>query len=245
MQITSWNVFRRNMEALYGVKELVDAGHDILCLQEVPELLLEDILQLMPYNYTCLESVWRNGRSKSYLVILSNYPIEMPTTVPHKQWPSLRNELHGQTESFEFQQINIMCNGQQWRIFNVHLPLNVSPFSRIREWLRIHRRFSSSSHNIICGDFNAFADPLWNMLVAPFFGYRPKDVFIHERNELRNFIFRKKLINPFGRWRTQMHLPFQLDFILHPKLVTGTNAIRWPSRMGSDHWPISIKLKKS
>lgn len=239
MKIATWNAYRQNPRAIAGITTLL-SGHDVLCLQEVHHDILEDVLKLAPHNHVSDECTWRKGRS--YVVTLSHHPIVKAESLRHRHWPSLRNALQGQKEGRYFQRLDIEKDGQPWRIVNAHLPLNVSPFCRMGEWARMWAETAEHGRNIVCGDFNTFAGPIWAVLVGPFMGFRMRDVFIHERRRLRKFIAEKYFENPFAQWRTQMHLPYQLDFLLHGENLKANNAQRWPDRLGSDHWPLSAEF---
>ena len=60
MKIATWNLDRRNDNALDGVKTLI-AEHEVLCLQEVHEDILDDVTALTEHHfiadectYTCM-----------------------------------------------------------------------------------------------------------------------------------------------------------------------------------------------
>lgn len=240
MKIATWNAYRHNTQALEGIAVLM-GQHDVLCLQEVHHDILQDVLKYAPYHHTSDECTWKTGRS--YIVTLSKHPISNAQNVRHRHWPSLSNWLQQQTEGRFFHHIDILKKGKSWRIINAHLPLSVSPFCRMREWARLWRHTAKHGRTLICGDFNAFHDPFVGLFVAPFMGHRLKDFLIHERRRLRTFLSKKKFGNPFAPWRTQMHLPYQLDFILHSEALITHNALRWQGRLGSDHWPLSAEFK--
>lgn len=242
MKIATWNVHRRNKKTLKGV-QLLMAEHDVLCLQEINETLLEDVLKTAPHNYVSDECTWRGG--KSYIVTLSKYPITDGECIQHKHWHSLRNILKGQKEGRYFQRVDIDHKGTNWRVVNAHLPLNVSPFCRMCEWARIWNATNQDhTRNVICGDFNTFAGPIWALFVGPFMGFRLKDLFLNERNLMQKYIERSEFTNPLkAKKRTHAHVPYQLDFLLHQTVHETKEFKRWPKRLGSDHWPLSLHVK--
>lgn len=236
MRVATWNTYRDNPKALQGAATLM-GKHDVLCLQEVHHNILDEMLKLAPHHHVSEECTWKKGQS--YVVTLSKHPIIRAKCVQHRHWPSLRNALQKQKEGRFFQRLDIEHNGAPWRIVNVHLPLNASPFCRMGEWARMWGETASHGRNIICGDFNTFAGPIWALMVGPFMGFRMRDVFINERRRLQQFIAKTNFISATPKQRTQMHLPYQLDFLLHSESLTTQHAERWPERLGSDHWPLS------
>ena len=245
MQVATWNMYRYNKRSLQGVQTLLDAGHDVVCLQEVPEHLLDSITKLTPHHAVCRELVWKKGTQKTFLVTLSQHPLTHTMITPHKRWPSFATKILGLEEGLEFHAVDVRVHNHDWRIFNVHLPLHAPPFGRMIEWIRICSKFSQQSHNVICADFNAYAGPIWSALLSPILGTKFKHLVAHERKRLKKFLEKKNLQNPFGHWRTQVYFPYQLDFILHHETLTPTKAKRWPSRLHSDHWPLSITLEQA
>ena len=243
MRVASWNMHRYNQKGLQGAEKLVAAGHDVICLQEVPEKILEKVLNLAPHHAQCRELVWQKGAQKTFLVTLSQHPMSRHIITPHKRWPNLLTKLAGLEEGLEFLASDIHAYNRNWRIFNVHLPLHAPPFGRMIEWIRIYKKFDKQSHNIVCADFNAFAGSIWSALLSPLVGTKLKHLMAHERWQLRKFLEKKQLENPFAKWRTQSQLPYQLDFILHGKELQVVMAERWPDRLNSDHWPLSLTLE--
>lgn len=246
MKIATWNLDRRNDNALDGVKTLI-AEHEVLCLQEVHEDILDDVTALTEHHFIADECTYRGGQT--FIVILSKHPIHNAECIDHKHWRSLRNWWRNQKEGRCFQRVDIDRDGQQWRVINAHLPLNVSPFCRMCEWARIWNETDEDhNRNVICGDFNTFAGPIWALFFGVFMGFRLKDLFLNERNLMQKYIERSDFTNPFRKkkfthTRTHMHVPYQLDFLLHHEKHKTKDAKRWPKRMGSDHWPLSAQIE--
>ena len=241
MKIATWNVHRRNKKALEGVQTLLKE-HDVLCLQEINEKILDKVTKLAPHHYVSDECTWRGG--KSYIVTLSKHPITKSECIDHQHWKSLRNLWRGQEEGRCFQRVDLDVNGTKWRVINAHLPLNVSPYCRMCEWARIWNETDENhNRNIICGDFNTFAGPIWALIFGPFLGFRIKDLFLNERNLMQKYIERSAFVNPHKKLkRTHAQVPYQLDFLLHEEVQNTKQAKRWPKRMRSDHWPLTIEL---
>ena len=241
MKIATWNIDRRNKKAPKGIKTLLDV-HEVVCLQEVRETMLDEVKALAPHHFISDECEWRGGTT--YLVTLSKHPITQTEVVEHQHWRSLRNFWRGQDEGRTFHRVDIDRDGKTWRIINTHLPLNVSPYCRMCEWARIWGETDQThDNNIIAGDFNTFAGPIWALFFGAFLGFRIKDLFLNERNLMQKYIERSAFVNPHKKLRrTHAHVPYQLDFLLHEESQGTHKAIRWSERLGSDHWPLSLEI---
>lgn len=239
MKIVTWNALRTNLNIIDGVEKLLAAGHDVICLQEIPQKDKNTLKELTPYSTYIEDCIHKGGIS--YNMVLSKHPITSVQTLPHRPWSSLTLRIRNRKDGMFFQKVEILKEGVIWQVINTHLILNAPPLIRIAEWIRMSRHMAPHNRTLICGDFNTFASPLWSIIVAWYMDYRWKDFFTHERKQMEAFLRKKKLINPFSQ-RTQTYLPYQLDFILFKESLKFSNATRWPERYGSDHWPLSIQL---
>ena len=114
MRLASWNMNHHNRTAMRGVEQLYDAGHDMLCLQEVPEHLLPELARLPGDLFACDEYTDTTGLT-SKLVILSRRPIQAHTVHQHKEYYSLRNWWGGIREGIAFHHVDLLVANQPTR----------------------------------------------------------------------------------------------------------------------------------
>ena len=241
MDLITWNVFRHNRTLDLALDHIATQGADIVCLQEVPADMLHATLKLAPYATWCYEYASAKKGIDTRLVILSQHPFHYQRVQLHGQYPSLKTRLNRCVESMEYQSVDLTVNGHDYRVFNIHMPLNTTPRHRLAELEDIlAHKLHPTATNLLCGDFNSCGRPLISGLWGWMQSYKLRDWLMHEKRALEKLTTRYGYDNPFRRWRTHSQLPFQLDAILIPEDLPIQRMERIKARVGSDHFPLRL-----
>ncbi|NJL96938.1 hypothetical protein HC864_03965 [Candidatus Gracilibacteria bacterium] len=96
--------------------------------------------------------------------------------------------------------------------------------------------------NIVCGDFNIYANPKYNWMIWWMMGFSPKEIFTNERDEFEKVFRSNNLDNPLKNKQTFAQRNLQLDHIIVPKKLK-TNSTVIDNLYGSDHYPILVEFK--
>lgn len=248
LDIVSWNVFRDNSELSNDVSQLLGKQPSIICMQEFPQELTPTLHLHDHYKAYHADECYlhkRHGKSvRLHNLILTNLPVVRHAVIKHEALPRkpLRyiNYEEVRTESLY---IDVLYNGREYRVFNVHFECVTSPEIRLKRLSEIARHFAPHNHNIICGDFNNFGRFWVNIMIWWLFGnYTFKGLFINEKKHFKRSISRLNMTNYFHNVNTYKTFPNQLDYILVPNSfkVVDSGVIGMPH--SSDHEPIYLSI---
>lgn len=260
MTIYSWNIWFRNkdVERVYEFIRARDA--DVLCLQEVPEALLNRLQQL-PYHL-CYgpesDRLVDGTLLTTYMVTLSKYPIKRHALVPLPYWePTIpfrtrlfvacmvrlglwswgKGNRHGLSADIE-------TSSGLVRVLNFHFVL-MSPAARAEEMRLAMAHIDSSLPSILCGDFNIIDSPRMSPLNWILGGTISDALFWRrERKNSQSYISEYGLVNPHKGTSTHPVSGSQLDHILVSNHFHIERAEVLKHRVGSDHHPIFVQIKR-
>lgn len=252
MQIVSWNMWVKNTRAIKNLQDFLrDYPADVYCLQEVTAEVLTYIQDQNNHDFDYVYSFdyrkFKHGYYQNYyLVILSRHPIKNTKLnrihVNHLTRESLWDWLMRWDESIEFQYADIEVKGTCYRIFNCHLELSAGPEVRMRQFEQCVEKFLPDGCNVVCGDFNIFANPHWNWFLWWAFGFKWREIKINEREIFEKRFAELELQNPFLDQATFYERNLQLDHILVPSTYTVETREVIKNSYGSDHQPIWLTL---
>ncbi len=234
---------------------------DVLCLQEVTEVMLSGIQQ-MPFHVAFhVERVSKRSRNKSggkgvvnYAVIVSRHEI----TNHHKiEFPELLRTFNSNLFEFGFSLIkkwesmsnlgsvyvDILVDGKNVRVFSVHLAL-WNPKTRFKEFEYLLEHVPPASPVIICGDFNVLEwGPIkilnWYLGIS---FYEATPVY-SEREIFEGNFSENKLLNPHKSQITHAFSNSQLDHILVSQDFKVHRAWVEKDSHGSDHRPVGAEIQ--
>ena len=255
MRILSWNMLFSNARLDDALAFIRDSDADVICLQEVPERLLEP-LRSLPYHLAQEIDVRRaTPRTETvYLAILSRFPILAQESFGFPDYfpllPLRTRAFVRLMRIFDWTRIadrhafsvDIDVAGTTMRVFNLHLIL-ARPSWRLEEFERAMTERDPRLPTIVCGDFNVLESrriAILNWLTSG----TPGDVFFwrRERTRMETAFTAHELTNPlFGRV-THPLSHSQLDHILCSKHFPVKSAEVSRDRHGSDHCPIIVEL---
>ncbi|MBI3571943.1 endonuclease/exonuclease/phosphatase family protein [Candidatus Kaiserbacteria bacterium] len=250
MRILSFNVYKKNARLAELVSFLKEEGPDVICLQEFPVQELSRLGALTGYHRHLAEEQYTHKKkphrsSDLRLVILSRFPIENAESVRHLAHAkvSLRNRVSHAEVAVYFHFVDIVDRARgPMRIFNCHLECTTSPAQRITQFKEILRHRDLGRLNVVCGDLNTFNRPLIGPFVFWLFGYKLKQLWIHEHKVFQKIFSENNLRSAVGKHPTFTYLPFQLDHILVPKEIRVTGPKVFKKSYGSDHYAIAVEL---
>jgi endonuclease/exonuclease/phosphatase family metal-dependent hydrolase len=252
MKIISWNAWVKNEDQIKNFQALDEQEQaNIYCLQEVDIKLLAYIQsedqKVFDYAYCFDYRKFKKGYYHNYfLVILSKQTIENlrfnRVQVNHLTSSSLYDFVMRWDESIEYQFADITVNKEKYRIFNCHLELSAGPSLRLKQFQEIVDRFSDTSHNVVCGDFNIYAKPWLNFWIWWGMGFNFKEIFIDGREEFEKKFKKYSLTNAHKNKVTFTERELQLDHILVPNSIEIINNEVSSTPFGSDHYPIIVEI---
>ncbi len=246
MRVVSWNVFNRNATPPAKIADfLLAQDADVICLQEVPDPVLRELLGRDDTGYA--HAVARGMRcaehGECFLVILSRYPV-----IRHKKirgnegrgWRSFFSSVwHRLEEHLESHYIDVLTQEDRVRIFNVHLEVGTGPRNRLTQFLRVLRH-SAHGKNIIAGDLNIYGETWYQRFIGlMWFGLQFRELLMDEREEFERVFSKFRLRNMF-RGRTTFcavegAADFQFDHILLPEDAIVSSTSVFEEQCGSDH----------
>lgn len=257
MRIYSWNVWDDNKTPELVLEFIQQLDFDIVCLQEVPESLLEK-LNALPYSQVhCVDLTrLRPGKEEAcYLVILTHYEIIHHGsffTCPKPFYP-LRTRaflglgLFGFTRLKDhgalYADIQIPGSERPVRVFSLHLRLN-GPLERQKELAIVSSHMDKACSTIMSGDFNIIDQPLqksfsW-LLGSSMHEALP---WYPERQLMEQQFSSLGLKNVLRGQRTNTLFANQLDHILVPKAAAVMKAGVCKESFGSDHYPVYASIE--
>lgn len=265
LKLVSWNVFVLNPRIADACAFIRDMDFDVLCLQEVPDALLEQLRSLPYHLVSSIDTIWvtdahhpDRGESTMHHVILSKHPIvahtayaasELPTRMPWQThfYYFLRYHLRmwrgGAMRARTFISANINVSDTTIRVFSAHLPL-YTPQIRMSEFRSLCLHLSENIPNIVCGDFNVLDNwlmrPLNWLQGGSFASAMP---WTHERADMQEQFKMSGFINPLHAKNTHKFAGCQLDHILVPIDTPTSNAQVIPELYGSDHYPVTVTIE--
>ena len=182
--------------------------------------------------------------TKLHTVIATRKPVETHTTIPHKNVYEHVTVVDDRYKNFKSDSayIDISVGQKKVRIFNAHLKCVAGPYHRLSQFRELLENLSSDRENIICGDFNTFGHPLLSIFVWKYFGYRLREVMLHERSIMQALIDLYQFKNPFKGMVTFTKIPMQFDYILVPATMSICDKKRL-RRNGSDHFPLLLEVE--
>jgi len=162
LTIVNWNVYshnRRLSEVRDAILNIHNPKPDIICLQEVPDSLLDTLHALDGYRMITAEDYCERENGKKYMyyiATLSRCHTETERVFSYKKTllRSFVTWAGNLEEGKQFLYIDILYNGVPLRIFNVHLNAFAKSQRRLRQFRMVCRRRSNKKRNIMCGDFN-------------------------------------------------------------------------------------------
>ncbi len=256
MKIYSWNVncLNKNLDAVFEF--IRTREFDVMCLQEVPEALLQRLRKL---PYSCVSHVdFRRLSSKNA------GPYHVAILTPHKMISGksffvsrglsqpLRTKVlirlmrvFGWSEIEDrgaiYADINLPNSSQILRIFSAHLR-NDGPRERRKEFDILAKHLVPGQNAIVCGDLNIIDPPLLKM-----FNWAMGSSLLEgmpwypERKIAEQTFGALGLQNPLYKKHTHTIFPSQLDHILIPQDWRVKHSEILYDSMGSDHYPILIE----
>ena len=255
MKIISYNIYRHNKQLNNVFNFLQNSNADIICLQEVPKIFLDKLHSDNPNKYHINysnEYFIKSNKNKSillYNVILSKSKPEKIKEIPHlehNKFPIYYRWIN-KYDKLDIKGIYIDIsnkNNDKFRIFNSHLECVASPNFRINQFKNLYTHKSLTRKNIFIGDYNVFSNPLIALFVGLFSNYGSKDYLMIEKNQFKKLFDTLNLQNIFHKKRTFKTLPFQTDFIVTDKNIDfEKQTVHKKELNGSDHFPISVKIK--
>jgi endonuclease/exonuclease/phosphatase family metal-dependent hydrolase len=265
LKVLSWNVLIFNKRLEEALVFLRDSKADIICLQEVPDALLEK-LRLLPYSLvTGIDAMFvsdaqkpQHGETKMSLVILSKFPIEASREYlyegngpgEHPQRKIYHAILHalgawkgGATRDRGALSADMRMGGELYRIFCVHLSLS-TPAIRQSEFVLVKKNLLPNGRNLIVGDFNI----LDSFLLKPLNWVQGASIrsalpWSNERGKFQTLFSTLGFLNPHRGKVTCPISQSQLDHILLPKVDTSVRSEVIKKKYGSDHNPISVEIQ--
>ncbi len=239
-----------------ALKFIRTTPYDVLCLQEVPEILLTKLKKLplsIAYRYDMVQH-FRSGDITTYNVILSPHTIENQDEIVFPDYWTflpLRTKLFLYLlRPFKFTKASnrgglyadLRIGTNLVRVFNLHLIL-AQPTLRLREFENAMTERDRTVPTIVCGDFNILESFRSTPLNWMFGGKFSDSLFRHrERTEIEKHFVSHELVNVLRGKNTHPISRSQLDHILISHDLSVSHASVLPDRIGSDHHPISANI---
>ncbi len=247
LRCVSWNIYKDNKDQIKSFQTLVDLENpDVICLQEVsPELL--DYLKNTQTAYeveSCQDFKWKKDFI-AYLVILSKSKIlhNYTSQLHNKKIGSLLARHNGIREPREFHFVDLLIREDFiLRVINLHLEVATGTKRRQEEFYNTLSNLSNHIPNVICGDFNIFANPLLNIFIGWAFNFGLTDYLALERGKFEKIFNKFGLKNLHYKKITYPKFRLQLDHILIDNKLQSRQTQVATNLFGSDHYYISTTL---
>lgn len=259
MKIITFNINSSNKCIEDDLKTLCSLNADIYCIQEFPEekyYLLEELFE-MYFISKCREFfITKSTRKKSLKqlnIILSKYNFQKENTISHIQMKKLpllyKITLKANTSLIESHYVDVIINNKRVRIINLHLECFISPRFRIQQFNHIYEeatKFKDYDYILFVGDFNIFAKPIYNWMIALFVQHSLKDLFINERLEFLRETYLRELQMYFPKSSTLKKLPLSCDGvisnILNSKIQNVIKIKKNNLKTSSDHFIVEVDI---
>lgn len=257
MKIITFNIKSSNKHIKEDLKTLHSLNADVYCIQEFPKEsynLLEKLFKKY-FISKCREYFLTNSTTKKSLrqlnIILSRYEFQKENTILHIPMEKIsflyKITLKTNFSIIESHYVDIIIENTPLRIVNLHLECFTSPKFRIQQFNHIYKSaLKDMNHDniLFVGDFNIFAKPIYNWILAPFFGFSFKDLWTNEHLEFEQEISQKKLQIYFPNSSTLKRIPISCDGVISKsKHLNHNNKIEVKKNViktSSDHYIIEI-----
>lgn len=249
LKCISWNIYKDNKDQIKSFETMLGLEDpDIICLQEVsPELL--DYLKNNQSVYeveSCQDFKWKKS-FVAYLVILSKVKIlhNYTSQLHNKKVGSLLARHNGIREPREFHFVDLVIQDDFiLRVINLHLEVATGAKRRQEEFYNTLSNLSNHIPNVICGDFNIFANPFLNIFIGWAFNFGLTDYLALERGKFEKIFNKFGLKNLLYKKITYPKFRLQLDHILIDSKLTAKKSQVATNLHGSDHYYISTILNQ-
>ena len=248
----SWNCHDKNLKAKMLLTSVMGLNPEVVCFQEVPHFLVDEIEQNK--NYVCrLAPDLTNNGQESHLCILVRKGIKVTDyrEVAHTAKPY--NWFWGDVFGMEWnmclnsQSLLITKNGERVRIVNCHLGVTGSITARHRMLEEITSAHTTKGESVIfSGDLNTFGCWVRNSVAGWFFGIRKSELLTNEQDLLNIFLKKWDLVRAFPRRTITHYMSFfsNLDHVLHSVDLKVSRRKLLPSRHNSDHRGLLVLFEK-
>ena len=221
---------------------------DIICLQEVSQDLLDYLKgsQTVYEVESCQDFKWKRGFI-AYLVILSKSKIlhNYTSQLHNKKVGSLLARHNGIREPREFHFVDLVVRDDFiLRVINLHLEVATGAKRRQEEFYNTLSNLSNHIPNVICGDFNIFANPFLNIFIGWAFNFGLTDYLALERGKFEKIFNKFGLKNLLYKKITYPKFRLQLDHILIDNKLNAQKSQVATNLHGSDHFYISTILNQ-
>ncbi|MDP3725634.1 MAG: endonuclease/exonuclease/phosphatase family protein [bacterium] len=250
VRILDWNVCNENRAPPEKIVDFIFSHNpDIICLQEVPRLVLDTINSRVLGKYErVMGNDMRCGEELCFLVTLSRFPIIKWRAIQALKkggWRSFFSSFwHNIEEHLESLRVDILVERRRVRVLNVHLEVGTGPKNRLQQFRHVLRhgiRRWTIKSAIIAGDLNIYGQGWYERFVGwLWFGLRSVELLLNEREEFER-IFKKRGLKNIFREETTFStggVNFQFDHILVPRNTVVISRSVISEHCGSDHTPI-------
>lgn len=264
IRVLTWNVWYENTNTREIVDFLIGENFDVICLQEVPSQMLEELAKIKSYTLIqARDAIQRSGFKMypNYLVILVKETMVIARTASFKFKKRRRGNFFarlfglertllawflGWKEGIEYQHVDIRVTDRPsdsynsiLRIFNAHLSSAVGPRTRRRQFSEVLDNFDENKLNIFCGDLNVFIlKKWWGFLYRIVLFDSWSELWEREHEKFREIIAKHSLYSACDGQITQEQAGCQLDYILSSKGVVVTEEHVFEKAYTSDHNPV-------
>lgn len=252
MRIITWNIRKDNKKAQDAILFALSQNPDILCLQEVPQNILEYLRETPGYTvHASYDFISKNPEKHGYTVTLTRLPVSDEREIPYDRNMNqsimnryLYEKLIHQVEQHNAILITIQTDKGLLHVVNTRLSCAVNTRSRLIEFQNMIERVPSDIPTIFCGDYNVVDSQLVNRVTGWVRGFKRPDYKLNERKEFEKLFNKHNLINIFrGRSTSLVNRPLlQFDHILIPKTVVVTHKELFKRRYGSDHKMLLVDI---
>lgn len=268
LTILNWNVWSNNMHLLDTIAFLKSQKADIVCLQEVPELLLKSFEGLSSYTLIhARDGVYKKalGMTPNFLAILVHERLQIAGIGTHQFKRRRKSSLWawlfgldrsliawflGWKESLEFQHVDIRIPDKSgsWsgilRIFNAHLSSAVGPKTRRLQFREVLAHFHPGAKNIFCGDLNVLRlkkwwSPLYRLIIADSW----EELWEKEHERFEELFEVGGLRSACNDVVTHRETDCHLDHILTQREVKCLEERVFDDTHGSDHNPLLVHVE--
>lgn len=262
MKLITFNINSSNKYIEEDLNTLYSLNADIYCIQEFPEEKLDELILIFKsYSITTCREYFltkQNSKKKSLKqlnIILSKYSFETIKKIPHipmTRIPLLyKITLRANSSLIESHYVDIIINDKKIRLVNLHLECFIFPKFRIEQFKHLYTKATSNKeydYIFFVGDFNIFAKPMYNWILAPFFQYSLKEVCINEYLAFEKETSQRELQMHFPNSSTLKKIPIKCDgvisnmkYLKHQKnrIEVKRNLIK----TSSDHYIIEVFLE--
>ncbi len=249
LKCVSWNIYKDNKDQIKSFETMLGLEDpDIICLQEVSPKLLDYLKndQSIYEVESCQDFKWKKS-FVAYLVILSKSKIlhNYTSQIHNKKVGSLLARHNGIREPREFHFVDLVIQDDFiLRVINLHLEVATGAKRRQEEFYNTLSNLSNHIPNVICGDFNIFANPLLNIFIGWAFNFGLTDYLALERGKFEKIFNKFGLKNLLYKKITYPKFRLQLDHILIDNKLTAKRSQVSTNLHGSDHYYIATILNQ-